>query len=127
MRVKCPYCDGAFAVYPIPIEQAVRHRRAGYVAAVVAVSLAGGVCAVLGADVVGAFVRRVADLLGGHVGMGVVGAVAGVPGIFVSLAIYDRLVPHVGAGVRCVEFGQDLSDPNGPRNPRSDEPNRSDA
>lgn len=122
MRVKCPYCDRAFAVYPIPAEQAARHRRAGLVAAVATVCLTGAIHAVLGVEVIGAFLQRIADLLGGHVGMGVFGAVTCAPAIFVSLAVYDRLVPHVGAHLRCVKCGHVLGDPNEPHPPECGEP-----
>jgi hypothetical protein len=96
MRISCPYCEKTFTVYPIPTRQAIRHRRAGFVALAAKMVAAFLVCFALGPEVIGS----VADLLMRHltprIAIGLAAALVGIPFLFVGLAVYDRTVPHFG-------------------------------
>jgi len=94
MRVKCPYCEKAFTVFPIPTRQAIQHRRAGLVAWAATLGVTFLVCIAVGPDLVGGLVRGLARLLGVRLGVGVSVVLLAAPVIFVSLAIYDRMAPH---------------------------------
>ena len=94
MRVKCPYCEKAFTVFPIPTRQAIQHRRAGLAAWAATLGVTFLVCIAVGPDLMGGLVRGLTRLLGVRLGIGVGVVLLAAPVIFVSLAIYDRMAPH---------------------------------
>ncbi len=109
MRVKCPYCEKAFTVFPIPTRQAIQHRRAGLVAWAATLGATFLVCIAVGPDWVGGLVRGLAALLGARLGAGAGMVLLTAPVVFVSLAIYDRMVPHfarpIGEPRHCASCG----------------------
>ncbi len=106
MRIRCPHCQGRFAVYPIPVTLASRQRRAGLVAASVVVLLAAGLGAALGPDLLQSGMAAMVRLLPERVGVGVEMALLVAPLVFLALGVYDRLTPHFGAPVVEDEQGE---------------------
>ncbi len=121
MRVKCPYCSKGFAVYPIPTQQAMLHRRAGLYAFFVQCVVAFLLFGVLGPDVISDFSDSMIRAFGPRAGMGMTAVVLGAPLLFVGLAAYDRFVPQfgrpVGDELHCTECGYTLKGLREPRCP----------
>jgi hypothetical protein len=125
MRVKCPYCEKAYAVYPIPAAQAARHRRAG-VFAWMATLGATALIFFLGADMIIGFVDALSRIAGLRLGMALAAASVTAPILFLCLAIYDRMVPHfggpVGDDLHCLKCGYILKGLREPRCPQCGQP-----
>ncbi|MBN1344752.1 MAG: hypothetical protein JXQ73_18815 [Phycisphaerae bacterium] len=126
MRVRCPYCEKPFGVFPIPTRQAIRHRRAGWVAWCVTVSVAAVVFAILGPRVVHDVVGALSSRLTPRLASGLCAGILSWPFVFLALAIYDRLVPHFGPPVqehlRCIKCGHILEGLSEPRCPECGQP-----
>jgi len=121
MRVKCPYCEKGFAVYPIPLRQAFQHRRAGLAAAVTTLSVMAVVFVLAGPGIVAYYVGRIMAALTPRLGMGLAATMLTAPFVFLALAVYDRMVPHfgrpVGDELHCVKCGYTLKGLREPRCP----------
>lgn len=125
MRIRCPYCEQLFAVYPIPARQARQHRWAGYLAYLVQFAFAFVFFAVLGPNVIGVFVETIVRYTSDRIGMGLAGAALASPFLFIGLAAYDRLVPRFGRSVgehlHCLKCGYILKGLSEPRCPECGE------
>ncbi len=127
MRITCPYCERFFAVYPIPARQARQHRWAGYMAFIIQAAFVFVFFAVLGPNVVQAFVAFFIDVeaIGPRMGTGLSAAFLVSPFLFVGLAVYDRLVPRFGRAVgehlHCLKCGYILKGLSEPRCPECGE------
>jgi hypothetical protein len=125
MRVKCPYCDKAFSVYPIPTEQARQHRLAGFSAGIATLSVTMICFLFVGPDIVLNLVSSIIQLTEPRIGMGLAASLLAAPLIFLALAVYDRMVPHfgrpVGEDLHCVKCGYILKGLREPRCPECGE------
>lgn len=109
MRIRCPYCEKRFALYPLPASYGIKCRRAGRSACATSFVLVFVAYLIVGPDVAMEFVRGMTEILTPRSGFAVAATLMIAPFIFMSLAVYDRTVPRFGPPVsdelHCLKCG----------------------